>query len=285
MNEKKKRNIIIAIILLLCIAVTTTIVLITRNPRRTQENQLADNGDTHTEEQTGDINAGHNNSEDVTLSSNIAEEKTELSEGKPSETQTSTEEAEKPTMESGSTDDDNKPTGGTSDSTTSQPTMTQISTQTSTTQAPTIQTPNTTEQPSGGNQGGGNGGNTHQHTWEAQYRTVHHDEEGHYENVCVKEAYDEPIYETHNFCNYCGIDITATGVGLGHCSVCGPPMPEDDPFWEPGATEGSSYSSGRVQVSTTHHDATYDKKWIVDKKAYDEKVSNGYKCTTCGATK
>lgn len=280
---RKKKIVIIVVAVMLVIAVTTTVVLVTRNSGRKQGNQLADNGDIQTEEQTGDINAGHNNSEDVTLSSNIAEGKTELAEGKPSETQTSTEEAKKPTTESGSTADDSKPTGGTSGST-SQPITTQTSTM-PTTQTPTTQTPNTTEQPSGGNQGGGNGGNTHQHTWEAQYRTVHHDEVGHYEKVCVKEAYDEPVYEGHYFCDYCGKDITASGEGPAHCIACGPPMPEDDPFWEPGATEGSGYGTVRIQVSTTHHEAVYEKKWIVDKKAYDEQVSNGYKCTTCGATK
>lgn len=191
-------------------------------------------------------------------------------------TQMTTEEPNKPTTESGNTANGGKPTGGTSGSATSQQT---------TTQAPTTQTPSTTEQPSGGNQGNGNGGNTHQHTWEAQYRTVHHDEEGHYEDVCVKEAYDEPIYEGHYFCTYCRKDITASGEGPAHCVGCGPPMPEDDPFWEPGATEGSSYSTGRVQVGTTHHEAVYEKKWIVDKKAYDEQVLDGYKCTTCGVTK
>ncbi|MCM1287734.1 MAG: hypothetical protein NC240_05440 [Clostridium sp.] len=145
------------------------------------------------------------------------------------------------------------------------------------------QTPTTTEQSSGGNQGG-NGGNTHQHTWEAQYRTVHHDEVGHYENVW-REAWDEPVYETHNFCNYCGIDITATGVGLGHCTVCGPPYPPDHPLYGQFETQGSSYSSGHVQVGTTHHEAGYEKKWVIDKKAGDDQVLDGYKCTTCGATK
>lgn len=275
MNEKKKRNIIIAIILLLCIAVTTTIVVITRNPRRTQENQLADNGDIHTEEQTDDISISYDTSGNVTLSSNSTEGKTESAE------ESTTEEAKEPTTESGSTEDSNKPTGGTSGSTTSQPITTQTPT-TQTTQAPTTQTPNTTEQPSGGNQGGGNGGNTHQHTWEAQYRTVHHEEEGHWEEV-VKEAYDEPVYESRYICHYCHQAFGRDE--MSHFAICGPPMSEDDPFWEPGATLGSSYSIGKVQVSAIHHEAVYDKKWIVDKKAEDEKVSNGYKCTTCGATK
>lgn len=198
--------------------------------------------------------------------------------------QTTTEEADKPAAESGSTMDGGKPTEGTTGSSTSQQTTTQApGTQTSTTQAPT-----TTEQPSGGNQGGGDGGSTHQHTWEAQYRTVHHDEVGHYENVCVKEAYDEPVYGTHYVCNYCGLDLDLAGTNPDtHCVKCGPPMSEDDPFYIPGVitTLGSSYGTIRVQVGTTHHEAVYEKKWIVDKKAYDEQVANGYKCTTCGATK
>lgn len=129
-------------------------------------------------------------------------------------------------------------------------------------------------------------GTEHQHTWEAQYSTVHHDEEGHYEKVCVQEAYDEPVYEWHNFCNYCGLDITASGESVDtHITLCGPPMPEDHPFYKPGATMGSSYGAVRVQVDTKHYEAVYENQWVVDKEAYDEQVLTGYKCTTCGATK
>lgn len=192
--------------------------------------------------------------------------------------QTTTEEEKKPTAESDSTAEGNRPIGGTSNNNATQ--MTESTANQATTWAP-----GTTEQSSGENSGSGNVGNTHQHTWEAQYRTVHHDEEGHYEDVCVQKAYDEPIYETHNFCNYCGIDITATGVGLGHCSVCGPLYPPDHPLYGQFETQGSSYGTKDVQVGTTHHEAVYEKKWIVDKKAYDEQVLDGYKCTTCGAIK
>lgn len=125
----------------------------------------------------------------------------------------------------------------------------------------------------------------HQHNWVAQYTTVHHEEEGHYEDVLVQEAYDEPVYEVHYICHYCWIDITASDLSVGaHCTTCGPPMNEDDPFWEEGATEGSSYGTKKVQVDTIHHDAVYETQWIVDKAAYDEKVLTGYTCT-CGATK
>ncbi|MCM1171210.1 MAG: hypothetical protein NC393_03695 [Clostridium sp.] len=223
------------------------------------------------EEQEADANLEGNNHTETQITTEKEEEDSQ------SEPQTSTEEAGKSTTESGSTANGNKPTGGTTNNNPPQ-----------TTAQSTTQAPNTTEQPTGGNQGGGNGGNTHQHTWQAQYRTVHHDEEGHYENKCVKEAYDEPIYDYHYFCNYCRIDITALGSDPDtHCTVCGPPLSEDDIRYVPGiiTTAGSSYSTGQVQVGTTHHEAVYEKKWIVDKKAYDEQVLDGYKCTTCGATK
>lgn len=127
----------------------------------------------------------------------------------------------------------------------------------------------------------------HQHTWVAQYTTVHHEEEGHYEDVLVQEAYDEPVYERHYFCGYCGLDITAAGTDPDtHCTKCGEPLSEDDPFYVPGVitTTGSNYGSKSVQVDTIHHDAVYETQWIVDKVAYDEKVLTGYTCT-CGATK
>ncbi|MCM1494493.1 MAG: hypothetical protein NC089_01680 [Bacteroides sp.] len=273
MSNKKKQIIIIAIILLLCIAVTTTVVFITRNSGRKQEDQTVTSGKAHPEEQVAD--SYEDTSENATLYSNSTEGKKEseeentTEEDSQSETEASTEEAGKPTTESGSTADGNKPTGGTNN------------TPPQTTAQSTTQAPNTTEQPTGGNQVG----STHQHTWQAQYRTVHHDEEGHYGNVCVKEAYDEPIYEGHYVCNYCGKDITASGEGPDHCIACGPPYPPDHLLYGQFETQGSSYGTIRVQVGTTHHEAVYEEKWIVDKKAYDEQVLDGYKCTTCGATK
>lgn len=278
----KKKTVIIVIAVMLVIAVSAIVLItITKNKKSGEE---AENTEVAMLDKEGLTNsASELQGADTKPEGNNhmgAQTTTEKAEGdSQSGTRTTTEEADKPATESGSTTDGGKPTEGTTGSATSQQTTTQApSTQTSTTQTPT-----TTEQPSGGNQGGGDGGSTHQHTWEAQYRTVHHDEEGHYEDVCVKEAYDEPVYDYHYFCNYCGLDLGKEQ--LSHCLTCGPPMPEDDPFWEPGATEGSSYSTGRVQVDTIHHEAVYEKKWIVDKKAYDEQVPNGYKCTTCGATK
>ncbi|MCI6867279.1 MAG: DUF4214 domain-containing protein [Lachnospiraceae bacterium] len=109
----------------------------------------------------------------------------------------------------------------------------------------------------------------HVHTWIDDVKTVHHEEEGHYETVVVEEAYDEPVYEGHYICNVCGIDITASGELLGiHCIGC-----------------GSGYHVDDVQIDTIHHDAVTEQKWIVDKGAYDEQIPDGQICTGCGQKK
>ena len=43
----------------------------------------------------------------------------------------------------------------------------------------------------------------------------------------------------------------------------------------------------QVQVGTNkiNHDAVYEDKWVVDKAAWDETVTTGYKCSGCSATK
>ncbi|MCM1286879.1 MAG: hypothetical protein NC240_01115 [Clostridium sp.] len=274
MTRKKKTVIIVTAVMLVIAVSATVLITVIRNKKSGVEAENAetamlgkeDLSNVAPEEQEADANLEGNNHTETQITTEKEEEDSQ------SETKASTEEAGKPTTESGSTANGNKPTGGTTNNNSPQ-----------TTAQSTTQAPNTTEQPTGGNQGGGNGGNTHQHTWEAQYRTVHHDEEGHYENVCVKEAYDDPIYESRYICHYCHQAFGRDE--MSHFAICGPPMSEDDPFWEPGATLGSSYSIGKVQVSAVHHEAVYEEKWIVDKKAYDEQVLDGYKCTTCGATK
>ena len=284
---RKKKTVIIVVALVLVIAVSATLLItVTKNKRFEEE---AENTEVVMLDKDGLTNSASELQEVDTKPEGNNHTGTQTTTGKvegdsQSVTQMTTEESNKPTTESGNTANGGKPTGGTSGSTTSQYTTAQPPV----TQAPTTQTPTTTEQPSGGNQGNGNGGNAHQHTWEAQYRTVHHDEEGHYENVCVQEAYDEPVYGTHYVCNYCGLDLDLAGTNPDtHCTVCGPPLSEDDIRYVPGliTTAGSSYGTIRVQVGTTHHEAVYEKKWIVDKKAYDDQVLDGYKCTTCGATK
>lgn len=277
---RKKKTVIIVVALMLVIAVSATILItVTKNKRFEEEAEntevvmLDKDGLTNSASELQEVDTkpeGNNHTGTQTTTEKVEGDSQSVN-------QMTTEESNKPTTESGNTANGNKPTGGTSSSATTQPPVTQ---------APTTQTQGTTEQPSSGNQGNGNGGNNHQHTWEAQYRTIHHDEEGHYENVCVQEAYDEPVYGTHYVCNYCGLDLDLAGTNPDtHCTVCGPPYPPDHPLYGQFETQGSSYGTIRVQVDTTHHEAVYEKRWIVDKKAYDEQVPNGYKCTTCGATK
>ena len=119
----------------------------------------------------------------------------------------------------------------------------------------------------------------------AETKTVHHDAVTRQETYTVvdKEAYDEPVYETHVVCKVCGQDF-----GKGEAA--------SDQAGIHSAEFGHSYHSTKVQVGTKHHDAVthqetrtvtvtpaYDETVVV-KQAYDETVTTGYKCS-CGATK
>ena len=158
-----------------------------------------------------------------------------------------------------------------------------------------------TSKPSGNNTSSSNSSNSssssskgdeHKHNYnipvtktvhhDAVTKTIHHDAVTRNETVTVvdKEAYDEPVYETHYVCKVCGYDAIKDGDAIGNHS----------------ADTGHSYTSKRVQVGTNHHDAVthqetktvvvtpaYDETVVV-KQAYDETVTTGYKCS-CGAVK
>ena len=98
----------------------------------------------------------------------------------------------------------------------------------------------------------------HVHTW------VLHEGSGHYETQVVKEAWDEPVYETQakTICNQCGADIT--GIIDQHAQ-------------ESGYTCGRSYRIDYVQVQTgtVHHDAETKQVWIQDVAPYAQ-------CSGCG---
>lgn len=120
----------------------------------------------------------------------------------------------------------------------------------------------------------------HVHSWQQQYKTIHHEEVGHNETVVVSEAWDEPVYtmEAHDICNNCGLDFTATGVSI------------DQHFKESFLYGDGKCGSFRtewiqIQTGTVHHDAQTQIRYVVDQAAYDEQIADGYKCTTCGATK
>ncbi len=120
---------------------------------------------------------------------------------------------------------------------------------------------------------------------DAVTKTVHHDAVTRQETYTVvdKEAYDEPVYETHVVCKVCGQDF---GKGSEASLNAG----------DHSAITGHSYHSTKVQAGTKHHDAVthqetktvvvtpaYDETVVV-KQAYDETVTTGYRCS-CGATK
>ena len=160
-----------------------------------------------------------------------------------------------------------------------------------------------TSKPSGNNTSSSNSSNSsssskgdeHKHNYnipitktvhhDAVTKTVHHDAVTRQETYTVvdKEAYDEPVYETHVVCKVCGQDF-----GKGEAA--------SDQAGIHSAEFGHSYHSTKVQVGTKHHDTVthqetktvtvtpaYDETVIV-KQAYDETVITGYKCS-CGATK
>lgn len=120
--------------------------------------------------------------------------------------------------------------------------------------------------------------NSHTHKWVAIKTTVHHDEEGHYENVCVKEAWTEekPVYKTVaiEVCGNCGADCTSDPAGhikehmLNGTGKYG---------------TRTEYVLRQTGTKIIEHPAEYEKRWVVDKAAWDETITT-YKCS-CGATK
>lgn len=144
---------------------------------------------------------------------------------------------------------------------------------------------NSSNNTGGSSTSGSTGGNTsnkeesHTHNWVPITSVLHHDEQGHNEKVLVSEAWTEevPIYEEQYraICNTCGEDITSNyAEHIKKHMLNG---------------EGGSYRNEVVQIQVgtnkINHDAVYEDKWIVDKAAWDETVTTGYKCSSCGATK
>ena len=90
----------------------------------------------------------------------------------------------------------------------------------------------------------------HQHNWVAQTKTVHHD-------AVVKYV---------NICNNCGADITGNEAAHFENSLLN------------GGNCGSCHEESRTVQ------AAYDEQVQVS-AAWDETVTTGYKCSSCGATK
>lgn len=118
----------------------------------------------------------------------------------------------------------------------------------------------------------------HQHNWVAQTKTVHHDAQYktvHHDAV-THQVWHDAVTEERYICNHCGADITSDPWGHidnsllngGHCG---------------------SYHSIYVTVKQGYYEtvtdqAAYDEQVQV-RDAWDETVTTGYKCSSCGATK
>ena len=106
---------------------------------------------------------------------------------------------------------------------------------------------------------------SHNWVWHTHTEVVHKSEK-----YLVSDAWDEPVYESHNFCNGCGCDLTATyggpgtSGGIGHLDSC-------DCGWH----------NENVQVGTIHHDAVYE----TDEWDEYEEVKDYQYCSKCGERK
>lgn len=138
--------------------------------------------------------------------------------------------------------------------------------------------------PSGGSGNSGSGSSSggsskkddttaHQHNWVAQTKTVHHDAQYktvHHDAV-THQVWHDPVTEEHYICNKCGADITS------------------DPWGHLDTYYHGSFHSSYVTVKQGYYEtvtdqAAYDEQVQV-RDAWDETVTTGYKCSSCGATK
>lgn len=117
----------------------------------------------------------------------------------------------------------------------------------------------------------------HQHNWVAQTKTVHHDAQYktvHHDAV-THQVWHDAVTEEHYICNQCGADITSDPWGHINNSLMN------------GGNCGS-YHSTYVTVKQGYYEtvtdqAAYDEQVQV-RDAWDETVTTGYKCSSCGAT-
>lgn len=187
----------------------------------------------------------------------------------------------------------------TSNTSTSKPNSTSITIENSGTSTNTNKGSNSNSKPSSGSSSNSNssnntgsstsgstGGNTsnkeesHTHNWMPITSVVHHDEQGHYEKILVSEAWTEevPIYEDKEvmICNDCGAELNASNC---YDHVENHLLSGGKGSWR------EEWRKVQVGTNTIKHDAVYENKWVVDKAAWDETVTTGHKCSSCGATK
>lgn len=123
----------------------------------------------------------------------------------------------------------------------------------------------------------------HTHNWVAQTQTIHHDAVYETKYVVDQAAYDElPDWKDVDgyICDNCHQEMFTLEEAQMHVQIS--------------ATMGSgnckSYHAGLVRIppgaqNLIHHDEVGHNEQVLVKDAWDETVSNGYKCSICGATK
>lgn len=121
------------------------------------------------------------------------------------------------------------------------------------------------------------------HNWVPITSVVHHDEEGHWEDVVVTPAWTEevPVYETKEamICNDCGEDITNLSQSEYEEHMMNHILNGGKGSWR------TEWKQVQVGTNTVTHEALVEKRWVIDKAAWDETVVTGYKCTIHGEIK
>lgn len=107
----------------------------------------------------------------------------------------------------------------------------------------------------------------HIHNWQPVYSVDHTAAAGHYEEVVIEAAWDEPQYGTGFVCGVCGASFGDAGSAAAH-------LGEHN-------YEGSYYQS-TIQTGSIHHDAVTQQQWVLDRAEQTEPVLIGYRCE-CGA--
>ena len=122
----------------------------------------------------------------------------------------------------------------------------------------------------------------HSHDWQAVTETVTHPEEGHWETVTIKEGWveEKPIYENKEIilCNDCNMDITDLNDTDFSAHIKNHMLNGGKGSWR------GDWKQVQVGTEKITHPPVTEQRWIVDKGAWTETITKGYKCS-CGATK
>ena len=118
------------------------------------------------------------------------------------------------------------------------------------------------------------------------------------ETVVTKEAWDEPVYGWVDICNVCGTAFSSIDDRDIHIWIdpgCGGSWHAEQRQTGTVHHEAETttvhhdavYSTvhHNAETTTVHHDAIGHNEQVVDKAAWDEEVTTGYKCSGCGAAK